>query len=291
MNGYHEAVDMGLFDRVRKIKSRELMEAFSASAAMVAYADGLATPEELEKLIEYIRLDEGLQVFDAGEVIRTFEHYVEGFEFDLRIGRERAMKAVRRLDPRSEEARLLVLLSCAIGRADLEFENNERLVIRQICQALGFHPNEFDLNLRAPDPSDFPKITKPQPSTENLPEWMRDTANLPKPPQIPPEEAPKKENEPAVKSADIPDWMREPAEPSKKTTRANPNLPDWMRHPPNLEKCAGSGSEPSGPRSHKDRQPEGPEAIPEWMRNPSEAFQRMKKEALLPEWMRKNLKK
>jgi tellurite resistance protein TerB len=282
---------MGLFDRVRKIKSKEFMEAVSAAAAMVAYADGLATPEELEKLIEYIRLDEALKVFDAGEVIQTFERYVESFEFDLRIGREKAMKAVRRLPPRTEEARLLILLSCAIGQADLEFDNNERLVIRDICQALGFHPNEFDLNLRTPRPSDFPRVTRPGPRKEDLPDWMRNIANSPKPPPIPSEPPPKKKNAPVVKSADIPDWMREPIQPSEKPKKEKTDLPDWMRNPPDLKKRAGSGSEPSKPRSPKDRKTEDPDAMPEWMRNPSKAFRRMKKEGNIPEWMRKNLKK
>lgn len=283
---------MGLFDRVKKIKSKEFMEAVSAAAAMVAYADGLATPEELDKLIEYIRLDESLQVFDAGEVIQTFERYVESFEFDLRIGREKAMKALRRLPPRTEEARLLILLSCAIGQADLEFDNNERLVIRDICQALGFHPNEFDLNLRAPNPADVPRAaTKPKPRKENLPEWMRNTDNLPKPPPIPSEPPPKKKTKPDVKSGDFPDWMREPIQPSEKPKKEKANLPDWMQNPPNLKKRAGSGSGSSKPRSPKDRQHADPDAIPEWMRNPSEAFQRMKKEDALPDWMRKHLKK
>ena len=282
---------MGLFDRVKKIKSKEFMEAVSAAAAMVAYADGLATPEELEKLIEYIRLDEALKVFDAGEVIQTFERYVESFEFDLRIGREKAMKAVRRLPPRTEEARLLILLSCAIGQADLEFDNNERLVIRDICQALGFHPNEFDLNLRAPNPSDYPKITKPQPRKENLPEWMRNIHNVPKPPPIPSGQRAKKKKEPVVKSADIPDWMREPIQPPEKPKKEKANLPDWMQNPPDPKKRAGSGSGTSKPRLPKDRQHADPDAIPEWMRNPSEAFQRMKKEDALPDWMRKHLKK
>ncbi|MFP4350288.1 MAG: tellurite resistance TerB family protein [Thermodesulfobacteriota bacterium] len=282
---------MGLFDRVKKIKSKEFMEAVSAASAMVAYADGLATPEELEKLIEYIRLDEALKVFDAGEVIQTFERYVESFEFDLRIGREKAMKAVRRLPPRTEEARLLILLSCAIGQADLEFDNNERLVIREICQALGFHPNEFDLNLRAPNPSDIPRATKPQPRKEDLPEWMRNTANLPKPPPIPSEKPPKKKNAPVVESADIPDWMREPIQSPENPKKEEADLPDWMRNPPDLKKSSGSGSELSKPRSRKNRQPEDLEAMPEWMRNPSKAFKRMKKEGNIPEWMRKNLKK
>lgn len=281
---------MGLFDRVKKIKSRDFMEAVSAASALVAYADGLSTPEEVSKLIEYIRLDETLKVFDAGEVIEAFERYVESFEFDLRIGKEKAMKAIRKLPPRTEEARLLILLCCAIGQADMEFDNNERLVIREICQKLGFHPNEFDLDLRAPRPSDIPKAPKTSPKTENIPDWMRDTSNLPKPSQSSSKREPKKKSEPIVEQADIPDWMRQPIEPYRRPKKESADVPGWMRNPPDIPNRIDGEKNRNKFGSGSSQGTEDRDAVPDWMRDPSKAFERLRKDGNIPDWMRKNKK-
>jgi len=284
---------MRLLDRIKKVKSKNFMEAVAAASAMVAFADGLVRPEEVDKLLEYVRMDENLKVFDALEVMEAFEKHIHQFEFDFQIGKEKAVKTIRRIDRNTEEDRLLILVCIAIGNADGEFNNNQRLVIREICRILGMDHRQFDLPLRAPCPEDFPKAkearTRKIPPS-HLPEWMK---NPPKP-----DTSPKKEDR-------MPDWMRHPPrlpESSKQkekvpeSMRHSPkmqppekkdSMPDWMKHPPRL---AASSEEkeklPDRMRNPpKMQQTEKKDSMPDWMKNPPKMKQPEKKDSM-PDWMK-----
>ncbi|MEE4355455.1 MAG: TerB family tellurite resistance protein [Desulfococcaceae bacterium] len=276
---------MGLLDNLKKVKSRYYMEAIAAGCAMVAFADGIVRPEEVDKLLEYVRMDENLKVFESLEIIETFEQYIQQFGFDFQIGKEMALKAIRKVDRNTEEARLLILVCCAIGSADGEFDNNQRLVVREICRVLGMDHRRFQLNLQAPSPEDFPRAKKSRPKRilpRNIPEWMKNPpkipASSPKPPRLP--------------DTGIPDWMKEPPRPEKQS-KTQENLPEWMKHPPQIRKV--TESEKNMPEWMKDppHRPDDPNQkvnLPEWMRNPpktdSPAGQKGKEPEHMPEWMK-----
>lgn len=269
---------MRLFSKVQRVRRKDFMAAVTAASAMVAFADGIVRPEEMAKLIEYIRIDETLGVFEPVEVIGEFERFVDVLGFDFNIGKEKAFSAVSKVERRSEEAKLIILIACAIGAADEDFNNDQRLMVREICTRLGFDPREFDLNLRAPSLDDLPRIRpdiqknvrqknlrqknlrKIVRKDVNMPEWMRhapapETRSRPRKPG----EHPK--NLPVNEAEAVPDWMLKPPEapPEKKSSPAvdapsrkeDDTVPEWMRNPP----------EPM-PASKKNADP----GIPEWMK-------------------------
>lgn len=253
---------MRLFNRVQKARLKSFMEAVTAACAMVAFADGIVRPEEMAKLIEYIRIDETLRVFDPVDVIGEFQRFVDVLDFDFNIGKEKAFNAVSRVERRSDEAKLIILISCAVGGADEDFNNDQRLMVREICTRLGFDPREFDLNLRAPSMNDLPNIRpniqKIARKDVDMPEWMRHppAAGIHPVPRKPAEDG-QSRRQPDTDS--MPEWMREPPEPppekrpSEPSTKNDDDLPEWMRNPP----------EPA-PKSvsQKDEDPD----IPEWMK-------------------------
>ncbi len=287
---------MSLLDRVKKVKSKNFMEAVAAGSAMVAFADGLVRPEEVDKLLEYVRMDENLRVFDSLEVIETFEKYIHQFEFDFQIGKEKALKTIRKIDRNTEDARLLILVCCAIGSADGDFNNNQRLVIREICRILGIDHRQFDLNLRAPSPADFPKGKESRPRRvppNSIPEWMKNPPRLhttPKkedrmpdwmrnPPQLP---------EPSEQKEKLPDWMRNPPEMQKQAEKKD-SMPEWMRNPPRLPESSEPKEKlPDWMRNppKMQKQTEKKDSMPEWMRNPPNLQHRTKKKDSMPDWMR-----
>ena len=134
-----------LTDEVKRFKNKSFMEAVVAGCAMVAFADGVVTPEEKTKMAGFIQRNDALKVFEMSDVIDNFEKYVKSFEFDLIIGKAEALRSIGKIKKNSEEARLLVRVCCAIGAADGDFDKNERGVVREICQELGLEPNEFTL--------------------------------------------------------------------------------------------------------------------------------------------------
>ena len=260
---------MRLFSKVQRVRRKDFMAAVTAASAMVAFADGIVRPEEMAKLIEYIRIDETLGVFDPVEVIGEFERFVDVLGFDFNIGKEKAFSAISKVERRSEEAKLIVLIACAIGAADEDFNNDQRLMVREICTRLGFDPREFDLNLRAPSLNELPKAhPKIHPNIQkivredvNMPEWMR---HLPAPGTRP---VPRKPDE-HPKSHPVP-------EPDA--------MPEWMRKPPEAPLKKESSSTADTPFRKED------DTVPEWMRNPPEPMPAPKKNADpgIPEWMKK----
>ncbi|GBC60702.1 tellurium resistance protein terB [Desulfonema ishimotonii] len=247
--------------RSEKARKRGFLEAIAAACAMVAAADGIVRPEEMAKLLEFIRIDDTLKEFDSTEVIGAFERYIETLDFDFRIGKEKAFKAIRAVERRSGEARILILVCRAIGEADDDFDNSQRYVVRQICETLGFSPGQFDLDLRSPSVRDFPKAFEKKKKEQKMPEWMRDSATLPSPPV-------KKKK----RDGDMPKWMRHPPEPPRKPDHTDSELPEWMR----------IASTPDAPANKKNRK----EEPPEWMRQSAKSSPKPEREEL-PEWMKK----
>ncbi len=134
-----------LTEEIGKFKNREFMEAVVAGCALVAAADGDISASEKQKMVGFIQNSDELKVFDLALVIETFNKICAKFEFDASIGRAEALKLVGRLRSKTDAARLLVRVCCAVGNADGQFDSSEQAACRTICTELGLSPSEFDL--------------------------------------------------------------------------------------------------------------------------------------------------
>ena len=117
---------------ITKFKSKDLLEAIVASSAMVAYADGHVSSDEKQKLMGYLRSSDQLKFFDQNDVIKTFQKYVEKFEFDATIATGEVMSAVTKFKGKPE-AQLVIRVCCAIGSSDGDFDEGERAVVSRMC--------------------------------------------------------------------------------------------------------------------------------------------------------------
>jgi tellurite resistance protein TerB len=113
---------------ITKFKSKDLLEAVVAGCALVAHADGSVSSEEKQKMMGYLKTSDQMKVFDAGDIIKIFQKYVEKFEFDVAIGTGEVIR-----------------VCCAIGAADGDFDEKEKVVVRRMCSELGLSPADFDL--------------------------------------------------------------------------------------------------------------------------------------------------
>jgi tellurite resistance protein TerB len=130
---------------VARFKNKEFMEAVVAGCALVACANGEVKAEEKRKMAGYIERSEELRVFDMKDVIKVFNNYTEGFEFDYAIGKGEVMKVIGKLKGKDEAARLLIRVCCAIGMADGDFDEDEKQAVRDICHELGLPVGDFGL--------------------------------------------------------------------------------------------------------------------------------------------------
>lgn len=93
----------------------------------------------------FIRRSEELKVFDMSAVVKRFNEFAEGFEFDHIIGKGEALKAIAKIKKNEEAGRLLIRVCCAIGAADGDFDDDEKAVVREICTELSLNPGDFQL--------------------------------------------------------------------------------------------------------------------------------------------------
>lgn len=140
-----DEVSATLKTEVTKFRNRDFLEGVIAGCALVVYADGIAKPEEKQKMMGFLRTSDVLSVFDTNEVIKLFEKYATQFEFDWAIGEANVLQAVGRLKSREAEARLLVRVCCAIGGADGHFDDSEKAAVTKLCRELGLKSTDFDL--------------------------------------------------------------------------------------------------------------------------------------------------
>ena len=141
----YSEVSASLKTEVTKLKNKGFLEAVVAGCALVAHADGVVRPEEKQKMMGFLRNSETLSAFSTEEVIAIFDKYARQFEFDYQIGQAGALQAVAKLKDKEAEARLMVRVCCAIGAADGNFDDQEKAVVRAICNELGLNPKDFDL--------------------------------------------------------------------------------------------------------------------------------------------------
>jgi tellurite resistance protein TerB len=132
-------------EMVKRFKNKEFMDAVVAGCALVAAADGNIDSSEKQKMAGFIRRSEELKVFDMNAVIKRFNEFAEGFEFDNIIGKGESLKAIGKIKKNQEAARLLIRVCCAIGAADGNFDDDEKAVVGEICAELNLNPTDFQL--------------------------------------------------------------------------------------------------------------------------------------------------
>lgn len=134
-----------LMDSVKRFKNKDFLDAVIAGCALVAAADGHIDSSEKTKMMGYLQRSEELRVFDTAKVIERFNYFTENFGFDHSIGKAEAYKAIMKMRPNREAARVVLSVCCAIGMADGNFDEKEKEVVRAICRELGLEPSEFQL--------------------------------------------------------------------------------------------------------------------------------------------------
>jgi len=128
----------------KRFMNKNFMEAAVAGCALVAVADGKIDASEKQKMVGLMqRLDE-LKVFPVNEIVSTFSKFTDILSFDEFIGKEQLFKIVRKIKGNEEESKMLIRICCAIGAADGNFDDDEKAIVRKICEELNLDVNRFN---------------------------------------------------------------------------------------------------------------------------------------------------
>ena len=132
-----------LTDEIKKYTNENFLDAVTAASAMVAAADGSIDREEIDKMKSFIKSNDALKVFNTGEVLDNFKKWTDQFEADSDIAHINALKAIAKVKKDTDEAKSLMRLVVTIGRADGDFDDDEKRVAVEIAGELGLTAHEF----------------------------------------------------------------------------------------------------------------------------------------------------
>lgn len=127
----------------KQFMNREFAEASMAACALIAAADGKIDPTERSKTAQFISSNSMLQSFDVATLKQKFDFYCGKLEQDFDFGKIEAIQAVSKLKSKPDAARAAVQVAVVIANADGNFDDHERRVLKEICNAVGINPAEF----------------------------------------------------------------------------------------------------------------------------------------------------
>jgi tellurite resistance protein TerB len=123
--------------------SEDLVEALAAATAMLAFADGVASPEEREELLAVFEEEDRLTEIDLDDLFDAFDDYAERFAEDRKLAESEALSTVAVFDDSPDLGRLVVRAALAVASTDGTLTSEEERAVRQLCDALGLEADEL----------------------------------------------------------------------------------------------------------------------------------------------------
>lgn len=134
-----------LSNEVAKYQNKDFLAAVVASAVAISAADGEIDRTEKDKLNKFIQMHDALKLFKPTDIAAAFSKYAELFEFSNDLGMQEVLKQVNAIRNYPDQAKTMLLVACAIGAADGDFDEDEKGVARKLCVASGLRPQDFNL--------------------------------------------------------------------------------------------------------------------------------------------------
>ena len=133
-----------LTTELKKYHNRDVLDGAMAACALIAAADGVVSVEERRKMTAFVKTSPMVSVFGTEAALKEFTSYVDRIEVDYDMGRAEALRVIGKLRARPEEAKLVVRTAIIVGKADGDFDSDEKNAVRDIIKELGIDPTEFD---------------------------------------------------------------------------------------------------------------------------------------------------
>ncbi len=131
--------------KANQFKNKDFKNGTMAMCALIAASDGNIDQSERAKVAGLITSNDVLSIFPAAELRETFDHYCNKLSSDYDFGKVEAIQAIGKLKPKQDQARAVIQIGIIIGGADGNFDELERVAVRDACFAAGISPAEFDL--------------------------------------------------------------------------------------------------------------------------------------------------
>jgi tellurite resistance protein TerB len=123
--------------------SEDVVEALAAAAAMVGFADGVASAEEREELLAVFEEEDRLTDIDLDDLFDAFDDYAERFAEDRKLAESEALATVAVFDDSPDLGRLVVRAALAVASTDGTLTPEEERAVRQLCDVLGLETDDL----------------------------------------------------------------------------------------------------------------------------------------------------
>ncbi|MCP3943832.1 MAG: tellurite resistance TerB family protein [Desulfobacteraceae bacterium] len=134
-----------LVSQVKQYQNKNFADATMAVCALVAAADGNIDANERKKTASFISTNDTLAVFEVSQLQKTFNDFCDKLTNDFDFGKIDLLQVISKLKKTQPQARAAIQVGVIIGKADGDFDEDEKNVVREICRSLGVDPVEFDL--------------------------------------------------------------------------------------------------------------------------------------------------
>jgi tellurite resistance protein TerB len=132
-----------LADELETELSEDLIEALAAATAMIAFADGVSSPEEREELLAVFEEEDRLTDIDLDDLFDAFDDYAERFEEDAAAAENEVLTAVGVFDDQPELGRLILRGALAVASRDGTLSPAEEKALNRLCDVLGLEIDEL----------------------------------------------------------------------------------------------------------------------------------------------------
>ncbi|WP_412028706.1 tellurite resistance TerB family protein [Deinococcus yunweiensis] len=126
-----------------RVQNAAFADATMAACALIGAADGKIDQNERSRTAQFITSHPQLKTFDVAGLRQKYEAACDTITRDFDFGKIELMQKIGKLAGKPDEARAVVQLAVVIANADGNFDESERVVVRQIAQALKLEPSEF----------------------------------------------------------------------------------------------------------------------------------------------------
>ncbi len=131
-------------DKALQFQNQSFADACMAGCALVTMADGVMQSEERSKVVQCIRNVTDLHYFVATDLRDSFDAFCR--QATEPFSRIDVIKAIGKVKSDADQADMVVKIGIIIAKANGEFEEVEKKVIREIIHTLGLNESDYDLD-------------------------------------------------------------------------------------------------------------------------------------------------
>jgi len=124
-----------------RIKDKDTFRRVVYAGFLIARADGNFDANEKSALARLIHKD--LSQFKIDDITAALDKAAETIEFDTTLGKQEILADIAKA--KDDAAELIMRTAVYIGGADGNFDDDEKVVAREICQRLGLNAADYGL--------------------------------------------------------------------------------------------------------------------------------------------------